>query len=188
VPRSWLPTSGPGWGTCPDSSQAPSGVTRPHPDRVRCLGAGGGIQQPRKDRQQRIMTPCRRSARRHRPSHRRLDGTTDPNALTDFGERSDDLKFPVGDRMPSTTGVRPVFVAPCMPIITTPVQVPASDRDPRRSSARRGCTERILIAGPRQPHPSDVPAFSVPARSRRRAGGPPVPEPHQDHAKEGTAA
>jgi putative transposase len=77
------------------------------------------------------------------------------NVLMDFGERTDGLKFLIRDRDAKYTGAfDPVFTATGMRIITTPVQAPRANAICERwiASARRECTDRILIASRRHLH------------------------------------
>jgi putative transposase len=77
------------------------------------------------------------------------------NTLMDFGERTDGLKFLIRDRDAKyTDAFNAVFAAAGMRIITTPVQAPRANAICERwsASARRECTDRILITGPRHLH------------------------------------
>ena len=77
------------------------------------------------------------------------------NTLMDFGERADNLKFLIRDRDAKyTDAFDPVFTAAGIRIITTPVQAPRVNAICERwiASARRECTDRILIAGRRHLH------------------------------------
>ena len=70
----------------------------------------------------------------------------------DFGERADNLKFLIRDRDAKyTDAFDAVFTAAGIRIITTPVQAPRANAICERwiASARRECTDRLLIAGPR---------------------------------------
>jgi putative transposase len=73
----------------------------------------------------------------------------------DFGERADGLKFLIRDRDAKyTDAFDAVFTAAGTRIITTPVQAPRTNAICERwiASARRECTDRILIAGRRHLH------------------------------------
>ena len=77
------------------------------------------------------------------------------NVLMDLGERTDGLKFLIRDRDARYTGAfDAVFTAAGMRIITTPVRAPRANAICERwiASARRECTDRILIAGRRHLH------------------------------------
>ena len=77
------------------------------------------------------------------------------NTLMDLGERADGLKFLIRDRDAKYTGAfDAVFTAAGMRIIRTPVQAPRANAICERwiASARRECTDRILIAGRRHLH------------------------------------
>jgi putative transposase len=77
------------------------------------------------------------------------------NTLTDFGERTDGLKFLIRDRDAKyTDAFDAVFTAAGVRIIRTPVQVPRANAICERwiASARGECTDRILIAGSRHLH------------------------------------
>ena len=77
------------------------------------------------------------------------------NILTDLGERTNGLKFLIRDRDAKYTGAfDAVFTAAGMRIIKTPVQAPRANAICERwiASARRECTDRILIAGRRHLH------------------------------------
>ena len=77
------------------------------------------------------------------------------NTLMDFGERADGLKFLIRDRDAKyTDAFDAVFTAAGMRIITTPVQAPPANAICERwiASARRECTDRILITGRRHLH------------------------------------
>ena len=65
----------------------------------------------------------------------------------DFGERTDDLKFLIRDRDVKYTGA--FFTTAGMRVITTPVRAPRANAICERwiASARRECTDRILITG-----------------------------------------
>ena len=89
------------------------------------------------------------------PTDRRMDGPAGPEHLMDFGERTDGLKFLIRDRDAKyTAAFDAVFTAAGMRIITTPVQAPRANAICERwiASARRECTDRILIAGRRHLH------------------------------------
>ena len=77
------------------------------------------------------------------------------NALMDLGERTDSLKFLIRDRDAKyTDAFDAVFTATGTRIITTPVQAPRANAICERwiASARRECTDRILITGRRHLH------------------------------------
>jgi putative transposase len=77
------------------------------------------------------------------------------NILMDIGERADDLKFLIRDRDAKyTDAFDAVFTASGMRIITTPVRAPRANAICERwiASARRECTDRILITGRRHLH------------------------------------
>jgi putative transposase len=77
------------------------------------------------------------------------------NVLMDLGERTDGLKFLIRDRDAKYTGAfDAVFTAIGMRIIKTPVQAPRANAICERwiASARRECTDRILITGRRHLH------------------------------------
>jgi putative transposase len=77
------------------------------------------------------------------------------NVLMNFGERTDGLKFLIRDRDAKyTDAFDAVFTATGMRVITTPVQAPRANAICERwiASARRECTDRILIAGRRHLH------------------------------------
>ena len=77
------------------------------------------------------------------------------NTLMDLGERTDGLKFLIRDRDAKYTGAfDAVFTAAGMRIITTPVRAPRANAICERwiASARRECTDRILITGRRHLH------------------------------------
>lgn len=74
------------------------------------------------------------------------------NVLMDVGERADGLKFLIRDRDAKyTDAFDAVFTAAGMRVITTPVLAPRANAICERwiASARRECTDRILIVGPR---------------------------------------
>jgi transposase InsO family protein len=73
----------------------------------------------------------------------------------DLAERTDGLKFLIRDRDTKyTDAFDAVFTAACVRIIRTPVQAPRANAICKRwiASARRECTDRILIAGRRHLH------------------------------------
>jgi len=77
------------------------------------------------------------------------------NTLMDFGKRTDSLKFLIRDRDAKyTDAFDAVFTAAGMRVITTPVRAPRANAICERwiASARRECTDRILIAGRRHLH------------------------------------
>ena len=77
------------------------------------------------------------------------------NTLMDFAERTGGLKFLIRDRDAKyTDGFDAVFTAAGIQIIKTPVQAPRANAICERwvASARRECTDRILIAGRRHLH------------------------------------
>ena len=77
------------------------------------------------------------------------------NVLMDFGDRTADLKFLIRDRDAKyTDAFDAVFTATGMQIIKTPVQAPRANAICERwiASARRECTDRILITGWRHLH------------------------------------
>jgi putative transposase len=77
------------------------------------------------------------------------------NMLMDLGERTEDLKFLVRDRDAKyTDGFDAVFTASGMRTITAPVRAPRANAICERwiATARRECTDRILIAGRRHLH------------------------------------
>ncbi len=72
------------------------------------------------------------------------------NTLMDFAERTDGLKFLIRDRDSKyTDAFDAVFTATGMRIIKTPVRAPRANAICERwiASARRECTDRILITG-----------------------------------------
>jgi putative transposase len=77
------------------------------------------------------------------------------NTLMDLSERAGGLKFLIRDRDAKyTDAFDAVFTAAGMRIITTPVQAPRANAICERwiASARRECTDRILITGQRHLH------------------------------------
>ena len=77
------------------------------------------------------------------------------NTLMDLGERADGLKFLIRDRDAKYgAAFDAVFTAAGMRIIRTPVQAPRANAICERwiASARRECTDRILITGRRHLH------------------------------------
>src|ERR1019366_6206177 len=77
------------------------------------------------------------------------------NTLMDLGERTGGLKFLIRDRDAKyTDGFDAVFTAAGLRIIKTPVQAPRANAICERwiATARRECTDRILIAGQRHLH------------------------------------
>ena len=77
------------------------------------------------------------------------------NVLMDLGERTDGLKFLITDRDAKyTSAFDAVFTAIGTRIIKTPVQAPRANVICERwiASARRECTDRIVIAGRRHLH------------------------------------
>ena len=77
------------------------------------------------------------------------------STLMDPGERTDGLKFLIRDRDAKYTGAfDAVFTAAGMRVITTPVRAPRANAICERwiASARRECTDRILITGRRHLH------------------------------------
>jgi hypothetical protein len=73
----------------------------------------------------------------------------------DSGERTDGLKFLIRDRDAKyTDAFDAVFTAAGIRIITTPVQAPRANAICERwiASARRECTDRILLTGRRHLH------------------------------------
>lgn len=77
------------------------------------------------------------------------------NTLMDLGELTDGLKFLIRDRDAKYTGAfDAVFAAAGTRIITMPVRAPRANAICERwaGSARRECTDRILITGRRHLH------------------------------------
>jgi len=77
------------------------------------------------------------------------------NTLMDFGERTDGLKFLIRDLDAKyADAFDAVFTAAGMRVITTPVRAPRANAICERwiGSARRECTDRLLIAGRRHLH------------------------------------
>jgi putative transposase len=77
------------------------------------------------------------------------------NTLMDFGKRTDGLKFLIRDRDAKyTDAFDAIFTAAGTRIITTPVRAPRANAICERwiASARRECTDRILISGRRHLH------------------------------------
>ena len=77
------------------------------------------------------------------------------NTLMDLGEQTGSLKFLIRDRDAKyTDAFDAVFTATGTRIITTPVQAPRANAICERwiASARRECTDRILITGRRHLH------------------------------------
>ena len=77
------------------------------------------------------------------------------NTLMDLGERTDSLKFLIRDRDAKYTGAfDAIFAAAGTRIIATPVRAPRANAICERwvGSARRECTDRILITGRRHLH------------------------------------
>jgi putative transposase len=70
------------------------------------------------------------------------------NLLMDLGERAEQVKFVIRDR---DTKFTTAFDAICIRIIATPVRAPRANAIAERwiGSVRRGCTDRMLIAGQR---------------------------------------
>jgi putative transposase len=77
------------------------------------------------------------------------------NTLMDLGERTGGLKFLIRDRDAKyTDGFDAVFTAAGLRIIKTPARAPRANAICERwiATARRECTDRILIAGRRHLH------------------------------------
>ena len=77
------------------------------------------------------------------------------NTLMDPGEQAGSLKFPIRDRDAKyTDAFDAAFTATGTRIITTPVQAPRANAicERRIASARRECTDRILITGRQHLH------------------------------------
>jgi putative transposase len=77
------------------------------------------------------------------------------NTVMDFGERTGGLKFLIRDRDAKyTDAFDAVFTAAGIRIITTPARAPRANAICERwiATARRECTDRILIAGRRHLH------------------------------------
>jgi putative transposase len=103
----------------------------------------------------RAPQPPRAPGRRHRPPTAAWTVQQARNTLMDFAERTGGLKFLIRDRDAKyTDGFDAVFTAAGIRIIKTPVQAPRANAICERwiATARRECTDRILIAGRRHLH------------------------------------